>query len=328
MARIAVVDRYGAFLAVKDGRFQLKHRGKILWDLAPVELEAIVFTVDGVSISAAAVKLANKFLIDLVFLDRGEPVARLIQARYSPPFKTWIKQIKTYRSSRVKLAQLFAEGKIHNQRMVLSDYAKRFRAQAKPNYSLESSINELIKLELKVREVKSVNEVREVEALAARYYWRHVAEIIPSSLGFTSRIPRSRKPPIGDIDSFNKALNIGYSALLREVWRAVFIAGLNPYLGFLHKPRAGKMVLVFDLMEEFRPIAVDRPLITLARRNIDTLLKLKDDDREAVKEVWRAVVKHMKEANPPIQLTILEQARKLAKHVRGQEEYKPFKARW
>lgn len=328
MARIAVIDKYGSFLAVKDGRFQLRYGGRVLWELAPVELEAIVFTVDGASLSVAAVKLANKFLIDLVFLDRGEPVARLIQARYSPPFKTWIKQVKTYRSGRVKLAQLFVEGKIHNQRMVLSDYAKRFRAQAKPNYGLESSINELIKLELKVREAGGIDGVREVEAIAARYYWRHVAEVIPDVLGFTGRIPRSRKPPVGGIDPFNKALNIGYSALLREVWRAVFIAGLNPYIGFLHKPRAGKMVLVFDLMEEFRPVAVDRPLIALARRDTDTLLKLKDDDREAAKEVWRIVVKHMRETNPPIQSVILEQARKLVKHVRGEEEYKPFKARW
>jgi len=327
MARIAVVDRYGSFLAVKDGRFQLRCGNEVLWDLAPVELEAIVFTIDGASISAAAVKLANNFLIDLVFLDGDKPVARLMQARYSPPFKTWIKQVKTYRRGRVKLAQLFVEGKIHNQRMVLSDYAKRFRVQGKPNYSLESSINELIRLESMVREAGDVDGVREVEATAARRYWRHIAEIVPSSLGFKSRIPRSRKPPVGGIDSFNKALNIGYSALLREVWRAVFIAGLNPYVGFLHKPRAGKMVLVFDLMEEFRPIAVDRPLIALARRNTDILVKLRDDG-EAVKEIWRSVVKHMKETNPPLQSAILEQARKLAKHIRGEGEYKPFKARW
>ncbi|MEM2405469.1 MAG: CRISPR-associated endonuclease Cas1 [Candidatus Methanomethylicia archaeon] len=327
MAKIAVVNSYGSFLSVKDGRFQLKRGGEILWDLAPTELEAIVFTVDGASISTAAVKLANHFFIDLVFLDGSKPIARLIQARYSPSFKTWIKQVKAYRR-RVELAKLFIEGKIHNQRMVLSDYAKRLRAQYKPNYDLESSINEMINLESKVLECRDVDEVRSMEALAARYYWRHVAEIIPGSLGFTVRIPRSRKPPVGDIDPFNKALNIGYSALLREVWRAVFIAGLNPYVGFLHKPKAGKMVLVFDLMEEFRPIAVDRPLINLARRNVDVLLKLREDNVEAVKEVWRTVVKHMMEGNPSIQSIILEQARKLARHVRGGEEYKPFKARW
>jgi len=327
MAKIAVVNSYGSFLSVKDGRFQLKRGGEILWDLAPTELEAIVFTVDGASISTAAVKLANHFFIDLVFLDGSKPIARLIQARYSPSFKTWIKQVKAYRR-RVELAKLFIEGKIHNQRMVLSDYAKRLRAQYKPNYDLESSINEMINLESKVLECRDVDEVRSMEALAARYYWRHVAEIIPGGLGFTVRIPRSRKPPVGDIDPFNKALNIGYSALLREVWRAVFIAGLNQYVGFLHKPKAGKMVLVFDLMEEFRPIAVDRPLINLARRNVDVLLKLREDNVEAVKEVWRTVVKHMMEGNPSIQSIILEQARKLARHVRGGEEYKPFKARW
>jgi len=43
-----------------------------------------------------------------------------------------------------------------------------------------------------------------------------------------------------ELDLFNRALNTGYGALRRAVWRAIFIAGLNPYISFLHKPRAGK----------------------------------------------------------------------------------------
>jgi len=165
MSKVAIVDKYGAFLAVKDGRFQLRYKDEVLWDLAPVELEAIVFTVTGVSVSVAAIKLANEFFIDLVFMDGNEPIARLIQARYGPPIKTWIKQVKAYKSGRVRLAQLFVEGK---------------------------------------KEANSVNEVREVEAIAARYYWGQVAKLVPSNLGFTNRIPRSRKPVIGSIDPFNE----------------------------------------------------------------------------------------------------------------------------
>jgi CRISPR-associated protein Cas1 len=48
--------------------------------------------------------------------------------------------------------------------------------------------------------------------------------------------------------------------LLREVWRAVLAVGLNPYYGFLHTRRPGRMSLVLDLMEKLRLIAVDRPL--------------------------------------------------------------------
>ncbi len=330
MGKVAIVDKYGAFLGVKDGRFQLRYKDEVLWDLAPVELDSIVFTVTGASISASAIELANSFFIDLVFINGNEPIARLIQAKYGPPIKTWIMQIKAYKNKahRVKLAQLFVEGKIHNQRIVLSDFAKRFRASSKPDYELESTVDKLMNLESNIKEAKSVEEVREIEALAARHYWKQVARIIPSNLGFKNRRPRSRKPPEGDLDPFNKALNVGYSALLKEVWNAVFIAGLLPYIGFLHAPKAGKMALVFDLMEEFRPIAVDRPLITMARSNTDTLIKLRNDDSEAVKEVWRTVIKRMKESNPSIQSSILQQARKLAAHIRMNEEYKPFKARW
>lgn len=88
-----------------------------------------------------------------------------------------------------------------------------------------------------------------------------------------------------ELDLFNRALNTGCGALRRAMWRAIFIAGLNPYISFFHKPRAGKMTLVFDLMEEFRPIIVDRPLIAAFRRDYRQFEKLKDEDRKAIRSV-------------------------------------------
>ena len=70
---MALVDKYGAFLSAKEGRFRLlvpseNGRRVVKWDLAPVEVDALVFTVKGASISASAIKLASEFGVDLVFL--------------------------------------------------------------------------------------------------------------------------------------------------------------------------------------------------------------------------------------------------------------------
>ena len=330
MTKIALVDRYGAFLSAKEGRFQLYVKDEKVWDLAPVELEAIVFTVTGASISAAAVKLANEYGIDLVFMDKDKPIARLVQASYGSTLKTWLYQLrKAYdKEERFKLAKAFVEGKVYNQKVVLSEYYRYFKASGRGCHHLASTMSYLDDVLSKISSASSVDEVRGLEALAARQYWASVATLLPSEVGFKQRIPRSRQAPGVEVDAFNKALNLGYGILKRVVWRAVFIAGLNPYLGFLHKPRAGKMALVFDLMEEFRPLVTDRPLIAASRKDHKRFEKLKEDDREAVRAVWRAVTDRLYESKPPLNNIILEQARLLAKHLRGTDVYRPYKAKW
>lgn len=73
-------------------------------------------------------------------------------------------------------------------------------------------------------------------------------------------------------------LNFGYAILSSYILNAITNAGLEPYLGFLHQKRPGKMSLVLDLMEEYRAWVVDRVVIKLReqyknKQYIDTKLK-------------------------------------------------------
>jgi len=319
---------------VKDGRFRLlipENGGRtVKWDLAPVELDSIVFVVEGASISASAIKLANKYGIDLVFMDKNKPMARLLPAKYGSTMRTWLHQLKAHENSaeRAEIARLFVEGKTHNQRMVLMEYSRRARASGRPNPTLEDAVRRIEAHMRKLRSASTAEEAANIEAQVARIYWGAVATLIPDELEFRGRITRGKSPQ-KPTDPFNTALNIGYAALRREVWRAIFLAGLNPYLGFLHKPRAGKMALVFDLMEEFRPLSVDRPLISLAKNKTQVLRKFRlGREREAVVEIWRTVINYMYGAKPPHPNLIVKQARLLAMHLRGTATYKPHKSRW
>ncbi|TDA40324.1 MAG: CRISPR-associated endonuclease Cas1 [Candidatus Methanomethylicota archaeon] len=330
MNKILLIDEWGSFLSVNKGRFilKIKENGKfkIKWEVAPVEVDTIVFIVTGASISAEVIKLASEFGIDLVFLNKTKPLARIIPSNYGSTMKNWEFQLNAFNdiNKRVKLAKLFIEGKIHNQRVVLREWFKKLKASGKSDYNLEDEIIRLDEYQSKLKDVNTVEEIMSIEAHAAKRYWMCISRILPKELEFKGRIIHTEGP----IDPFNRALNIGYSILKKEVWRAIFLAGLNPYLGFLHSSRAGKMSLVFDVMEEFRPIAVDRPLINLARKDKDVILKLKENKSENLAKIWSTISSVLYSGDKPLCNTIVAQARLLAKHLRGTDEYKPFKAKW
>ena len=328
--KVALVDEYGAFLSVKQGRFQLKVGNEVKWELAPVELDSIVFVKEGCSLSAAAVLLANEFGIDIVFMKGNSPKARLLPAKYGTTMLTWNKQLKAFRDERKKaeFARKFIEGKIHNQRMVILEYVYKQRAREKPMKEIEDAAEDLNKYENEVMKANSPEEVMSLEAHAAKSYWYAVSKLLPPEVGFSQRLTKQRISIEASVDGFNLALNIGYAALRKEVWSAVFLAALNPYVGFLHKPRSGKMSLVFDLMEEFRPIAVDRPLIAFARKEKDTVVSLTKNKEEAFSVVWRQVVSAIYSNEMALKRQILSQARLLASSLRGEAVYKPYKSKW
>jgi len=74
---------------------------------------------------------------------------------------------------------------------------------------------------------------------------------------------RSRDPAK---DAFNCLLNYGYGVLYSQVEKACIIAGLDPYVGFLHTDNYNKKSFVFDLIEIFR-IHIDRTVFYLSQKS-------------------------------------------------------------
>ncbi|MEM1627576.1 MAG: CRISPR-associated endonuclease Cas1 [Sulfolobaceae archaeon] len=299
--KIVFVTDWGAFVGVNKGMIYCRVKDNVKWSFSPVELSSIVFMVN-CALSTEVVKLANEYGIDLVFFDGSEPVGRVISAKYGGSFRLWVSQIKSLRSRAVEFAREFVLGKVKNQITTLRYFYKLTQ--------MESLRTIIANMEDVIREgIESVAKAMEVEAKAARFYWRGVREVLPKDLGFKGR----KKYRSGDLDPFNTALNIGYGILRSYVWRAVISVGLLPYVGFLHKFRHGRPSLVFDLMEEFRSPFVDRPLISLARKEKELI---KD-----YKEVVKAVVKEINEEE------ILTQARRLALAILENRPYIPYRSK-
>lgn len=333
-----VIDKYGAYLGVREGLFVVRVRENGEWrevaEVSPAQLDSIVIAVEGVSISSSAVVLAGSHGVDLAFISGPNPVCRLVPATYGSALKAWLEQLRQSlnRNRRARLAKSFVEGKIHNQMTILRTFHKVEISSGRKAEALREAAKRLEEFVHKLNEVREWRDAGAIEANAARVYWGAVKELVPKELGFSRRLKKWSLPPGEEPDPFNVALNIGYSILAKEVWRAIFIANLNPYIGFLHARRPGRMSLVYDLMEEFRPVIVDRPLIKMARKEPKTIKRLRDADeenrREAVRQVWKTVISTLKDTQPPLRNEITTQARKLAYALLNNTEYVPYKIRW
>lgn len=95
----------------------------------------------------------------------------------------------------------------------------------------------------------SPDRIRGIEGAAARAYFQGLTALFPPALDFTGR---NRRPPR---DPVNACLSLAYTLLHFEAVRAAHVAGLDPLLGFYHRPAFGRESLASDLIEPLRPHA-------------------------------------------------------------------------
>lgn len=100
--------------------------------------------------------------------------------------------------------------------------------------------------------------LRGLEGAAAAHYFGGWGKILPDSWGFSGR---NRRPPR---DAVNVVLSLGYTMLHFELVRQIYLAGLDPFVGFYHGVAHGRESLASDLLEPMRPIYDEWALALLA----------------------------------------------------------------
>src|SRR6185437_13189803 len=109
----------------------------------------------------------------------------------------------------------------------------------------------------------AVEAVRAIEGEAARVYFGVFDHLIVSQKREFQFRGRSRRPPL---DPVNALLSFIYTLLAHDISNALETVGLDPYVGFLHADRPGRIGLGLDMMEELRPVLADRLVLTLINR--------------------------------------------------------------
>ena len=107
-------------------------------------------------------------------------------------------------------------------------------------------------------DIPMLDSLRGREGAAARAYFGGLVGVMPPALGFTGR---NRRPPK---DPVNVCLSLGYTLLHLQAVQSCSVAGLDPLLGFYHRPAIGRESLASDLIEALRP-AVDQWIWQLLR---------------------------------------------------------------
>ena len=101
------------------------------------------------------------------------------------------------------------------------------------------------------------------EGNAARAYFGGLGSLVLDELAAFRPAGRSRRPPT---DRFNALLSFGYGILHKDVDSALRRVGLDPSFGFYHRARSAAFPLSLDVMELFRVLLVDMPVLAAVNR--------------------------------------------------------------
>lgn len=340
-----IADQFGSHIGKYSQRLKVTQKGATLAQAPLLHLESVTISNQGVSVSADAIRACAERGIPIHFLSgTGTPYASLYSAGLAGTVLTRRAQLMAYNNAcGLRLALAFAAGKIQNQANLLKYVAKYRKGAAPAVYeelrllSLEvlDHLQEIMLLEqTAVREGETVDEIRGAllssEGRAAQKYWRGFKLLLTEELSWPGREGRGARDP------FNSALNYGYGILYHQIERALVLAGLDPYGGFIHVDRPGKPSLVLDFIEEFRAAVVDRTVLGLVNKK----MVIEQDERGMLTEKTRRQLAEKilnrlesRESHEGKQHTlraiIQMQARHIAVYLRGEREtYQPFVAGW
>ncbi len=301
---------------------------------APLHALAGIYCFGQVMVSPALMASCGEYGIELAFFTGyGKFRARVL----GPQTGNVLLRRTQYRfadNSPDQLARIFVGAKIANTRQIL---LKQIRNHGN-NENLRRCTVQLAGALRRVANTTKLDAIRGIEGDSAANYFAVFHHLIsPEQHNAFTFSGRSRRPPL---DSVNALLSFCYSLLTSEIASALQGVGLDPYVGFLHNDRSGRLSLALDMLEEFRAWWCDRFVLTLINRKqvkptnfveeASGAIRMKDDTRKVILTAWQdkkqeQITHPYLQEKIPIGLLPHAQATLLAKFLRSDlEVYPPF----
>lgn len=266
---------FGARLRVKDGLFAVtvpdlpglnQHRAETF---APQSIDTILLHPK-TSVSADALLLAQNHQVNVIVLDEHEMPTSFFAGLKSPAsILIWKQQLLLHNTPQgLAFAQQWLCTKTRRQIEWLTKMRSYRTGDAlalvdKCLASLRVTLVNLANTPLAPFK-EAVGRLQGLEGASQKQYLNTISALLPVQNRFDLR---SRRPAN---DLFNALLNFGYGILYHWVEQALWAAGLNPYIGFLHgsEDRLNK-TLLFDFIESYRPW-VDKVIFKLCTSKVAT----------------------------------------------------------
>ena len=231
------------------------------------------------------------------------------------------------------LSKICIGGKIQNYRNIL----RRFLRDNGANEDVHHVAQVLDNSKRLLWAATDFNQVRGVEGEAANSYFSIFPHLILHQKESFPFHGRNRRPPR---DAINAMLSFVYTLIAHDTAAALESVGLDPYVGFLHTLRPGRISLALDMMEEFRAYLGDRLVLSLINRKQvtakdfisqgdDTVL-MSDSCRKTLLTAWQSrkkelIVHPYINEKMPIGLLPYAQAMLLARYLRNElDDYPVF----
>lgn len=221
----------------------------------------------GAQITSDAVMLAIEHEIEVMFMDKtGKPIGRIWSPKYGSISTIRKGQLNfVYSHNAVEWIKEVLLKKIENQQALML----LFNNDEHTEVDSEKNIVRLEDYRNKIRALNGdiVNDIapmlRGWEGQASRIYFSTINSFLPEQFRFNVR---TQHPAL---DITNAFLNYGYGVLYGRIEGALIKAGVDPYIGVLHRDDYNRPVLVYDIIEMYR-IWVDYVVYTLLAQNVIT----------------------------------------------------------
>src|SRR5690606_5625609 len=254
------INTYGTYVHVKDDMFEIKIKQENSLSVKTNHIAAHKITSfvmsKGAALSTDAIALALKHNIDIVIVDHtGHPMGRFWHSKLGSTTKIRKKQLSvSLNSIGLDWIKIWLSQKLENQSDFLNDLKKH---RSKQHEFLDEKIEKILEFREKITTTtaENINDIAESlrgwEGSSGRHYFDALSVCMPEAFAFKGRSFRPAK------DEFNAMLNYAYGVLYSRVERALMLAGLDPYVGFLHRDDYNTKSLVLISLNPIASTPID-----------------------------------------------------------------------
>jgi CRISPR-associated endonuclease Cas1/group II intron reverse transcriptase/maturase len=328
----------GTYLGRTGERLLIRRDGKRQDEIPLSMIRNITLLTKAVSLSGDLMAEASSRSINIVLAGSdGRPLVRIGAPDLAEHQLSLAQSTLAAGPAGLDLARIIVAGKIRNQINLIRYFLKYPERRSGGDFlgvsttavkemegMRESVLRRAFEGDLELER----NRLFASEGKAASSYWAAVRSLLWWKPGFEGRLRR------GANDLVNSLLNYGYGILYSRLMNVLARAGLNVYIGFLHKPQKGKAGLLYDFIEEFRAPAVDRTVFSSLNLGVDAKLTEEGLDGDTRRDLARRVVERLQAdtryhgESMPLERVMERQAQLLVRHVEGKESYKTYVLPW
>jgi CRISPR-associated protein Cas1 len=272
-------DNEGFVITSKDGRQRIPADG-----IKSIQISR------GAQITSDAVMLAVEREIEVLFMDKsGMPIGRIWSPKYGSVSTIRKGQLNfTFTEDALAWIKGIIMKKIENQQallLMMSSNDKTIIAKR------DKAISRLEDYRTKIQVIEAdivsdvASQLRGWEGIASKFYFDTLNLFIPEAYRFKER---SQHPAT---DIVNAMLNYGYGILYGRIEGALIKAGVDPYVGILHRDDYNRPVLVYDVIEIYR-IWVDYVVYSLVAQQVinDDYYSIRDDGSYWLESLGRRIL--------------------------------------